>query len=189
MTSSKTFIALASTLLMSASLVAEANDHGRGHGRDYHGHNNDFAKVVSATPVYETFQRRIPEEQCWVENVRVEERGRATSPTGTIVGGVIGGALGNAVGHHRSNKKVGTVVGAVLGAAIGNDISRRHSGGGSVYYEDQERCETTYRTVTEERLNGYDVAYRYGGKIYHTHTNEHPGNRIRVGVNVYPTDY
>ena len=38
----------------------------------------------------------------------------------------------------------------------------------------------------DERLSGYDVTYEYANRTYHTRTNYHPGDRIRVRVDVRP---
>ncbi len=148
----------------------------------------DYAKVTSVTPRYQTFEHRIPEEQCWTETVRRDVRPQRRSATGTIVGGIIGGAIGHAVGHRRSNKKVGAVVGSVLGASIGSDISNKHrsqSHHGSVY-EEVERCEMHYSVQTEERLTGYDITYQYRGETYSTRTDEHPGKRMKIAVSISP---
>lgn len=156
----------------------------------------DYAKVKRVTPIYQSFEHRIPRESCWTERVRVEEyrRGpRSGSTTGTLVGGVIGGALGHAVGRGSDNKKIGTVVGSALGMSIGNDVSRRRQSQyyddyPDVSYEDEQRCETTYSTEREERLSGYDVTYKYRGETFTTFMQEHPGDRLRVSVSVSPID-
>lgn len=150
--------------------------------------NVDYAQVTDVVPIYQTVTRRVPQQECWTETVRVE-RSRPSSATGTIVGGVIGGAIGNAVGHGRSNKKVGTVVGSILGMSVGHDISQRHNAQyNNASYEDFERCETTYTNETEERLDGYDVTYKYHGQTFHTRTQNHPGKRIKVAVQVRPLE-
>ena len=160
----------------------------------------DYGRVLSAEPIYQTFQHRTPRETCWTETVRTEtpyqqHHQRHNSATGTIVGGIIGGAIGHAVGHGKSNKKVGAVVGSVLGMSIGNDISRRnshnrypHSNHREVRYDDVERCDVSYETTTEEKLIGYDVAYKYKGETYYTRTDQHPGRKIKLAVSVSPVN-
>ncbi len=146
----------------------------------------DFAKVKNVTPIYKTYEHRIPEERCWIESVKRETR-EHRSGTSTIVGGLIGGAIGHAVGHGKSNKKIGAAIGTVLGASIGNDVSRnRHNPGTHTSYDNVERCEVDYRIEAEERLTGYDVTYQYRGEIYTTFTQEHPGKRIKIHVSVSP---
>lgn len=38
----------------------------------------------------------------------------------------------------------------------------------------------------DRRVSGYDVTYEYAGRTYHTRTDHHPGDRIRVRVDVRP---
>ncbi len=147
----------------------------------------DFARVTDVTPIYQTVKHRIPQEECWVETVRVESPQRH-SASGAIVGGVVGGALGHAVGNGKKNKKIGVVVGSILGMSIGNDVSKRRQAQHhqNARFEEFERCETTYDTKVEERLTGYDVTYEYLGQHYSTHMQNHPGKKIRVAVHVRP---
>ena len=49
-----------------------------------------------------------------------------------------------------------------------------------------ERCETRTITTTERQISSYDVTYRFHGRIYHTNTRQHPGDRIAVEVSVRP---
>jgi len=65
------------------------------------------------------------------------------------------------------------VFGALIGAAVGN---RFGSGSG--------RDAATF--VTEERVVGYNVDYKYKGKIYQTFLDQDPGDRIKVRVSVEP---
>lgn len=151
----------------------------------------DYARVTQVNPVYDTIERRIPREQCWVETVR-EERPQYTnhSATGTLLGGLIGGAVGHAVGHGKNNKKIGAVVGTVLGMSIAHDATRHQRRETSHYrnasYRDVERCETRYEVKTEQVLNGYDVEYKYRGRLYNTFMDRQPGDKIKVAVQVTP---
>ena len=43
--------------------------------------------------------------------------------------------------------------------------------------------EEAYRDAQDDVI-GYDVTYRYGGREYTTRTDHHPGDRIRVRVDV-----
>ena len=165
--------------VFSATAFADQNRH------------TDYARVVAVEPVYRTVERRVPQQECWVETVREEVPVRtASSATGTIVGGIVGGAIGHAVGHGRSNKKLGTVVGAALGMSVGNDLSRNRRGGYTeVSYRDVERCEVRHTIQTERRLLGYDVTYQYQNQRYTTRMDQHPGKRIKVAVDVSPVGY
>jgi uncharacterized protein YcfJ len=164
-----------------------------------------WAKVTRVEPITHRVERRIPEEQCWNQQVkyydgyhnshnshyddyRDDYRDRGNSYTNAIVGGIIGGALGNAVGHKKKNKQIGTAVGAILGASIGNEIGangRKHKGSTSRYRK-QHRCEVTYRVDYQEEILAYRVWFRYKGQEYKTRMNHKPGKRIKVSVSVEP---
>ena len=169
------------------SLQAQADHRKHHYNSDY-----DFAKVVHVEPLSRTVQQRIPREQCYVEQVAVEEPGyrQGGSYTNELVGGVIGGAIGNALGSNKSNKKVQAVIGAALGASIANDMERRngrnHYQPGYVRYEDVERCTVRHDVEYHEEITGYRVTYKYHGRTYQTRMNHHPGKRIKVRVDVRP---
>ena len=155
----------------------------------------DYAKVVNVQPVYETYQVNNPVEQCYQEQVQVKKRVPYGSGNGSytneILGGVVGGVVGNQVGKVGSGKArdVVTVVGAVLGASVASDLERRHTrrkGLDNPSYETVEHCEIKDSYTTERKISSYDVSYRYNGNVYHTKSNQHPGDRIRVQVIVKP---
>ncbi|MEZ5599398.1 MAG: glycine zipper 2TM domain-containing protein [Pseudomonadales bacterium] len=147
------------------------------------------ARVVSASPVYRTVSYAVPVEQCHEEEVAYAEPAARRSATPVILGAIIGGALGNAVGHHKTNKRVGTAVGAVLGGSIGADIGRRQAtAGGATRYRTERVCRTVDETREQEELAGYDVAYEYGGQVYHTQTRRDPGPTLRVRVHISPAE-
>ena len=154
----------------------------------------DYAKVINVQPVVETFQVNRPVEQCWDERVPVrhERRVRHNSRTPEIVGAIIGGVIGNRVGKRGGGKArdVATVAGAVLGGSIGHDTKRNNRRYNDRYeptrYETVKRCEVRDSYVTKEEVVGYDVEYKYLGKIYHTQMSERPGKKIKVNVTVNP---
>jgi len=155
--------------------------------------HQDYARVTDVRPIYRTVTDKIPEQQCRVETVQTtRDVGGSRSPAGTIIGGVVGAAVGNSLGrdlgHNTRDKQVGTVAGAIVGAVIGHTISsaRQQVVTG---IENVEQCRTQYRYVQHQELVGYDVGYRYQGQHYRTQTDQHPGKRIRVAVNVRPVRY
>ena len=139
------------------------------------------ARVVAVKPLYETVQISHPEERCWNEEV-YHRRGHRSSYTPAIAGAIAGGVVGNQFGSGRG-KDVMTAAGAVLGASIGRDIAH---GAGPGYVTVERRCETVDHYESRDELVGYRVKYRYKGDTYWTRTNHHPGDRIRVKVNVEP---
>ncbi len=149
--------------------------------------NYDRAPVVAVEPVYEIVTHAVPREQCYEQNVAYREPTQRRSFTGPIVGAIIGGAIGNALGHHKHNKQVGVVVGALLGGSIGADVARRNRyRDAPVSYRTEEVCNVVQDIREEERLAGYDVTYRYGGRTYTTRMQRHPGDSVRVRVRVTP---
>lgn len=152
------------------------------------GHNerHDYAKVVSATPIYEQVSYSRPQRECWTETVAYERehQSRSKSATPMLLGAVIGGAIGHAVG--KNDRRSGTAIGAVLGGSIGNDMGKSRSSHTSVEYRDEERCEVRQVREYEDRLMGYDVTYRYHGNTYSTRMDRDPGKRVKVAVSVTP---
>ncbi len=153
--------------------------HGSVSARSY----GDYAQVISAQPVYRQVAVQRPYQACHMETVAYRPQ---RSHTGTIAGGVIGAAVGSEIGRSRGNSDLGAVAGGLLGASIGRDISRNRQGARSVVYQDRQVCQTRYRTEHQRELLGYDVIYRYNGQRYQTRMPHHPGDRIRVNVNVQP---
>ena len=148
----------------------------------------DSAKVVSVEPIYRTVEITSPERHCWDEEVDRYRPGHH-SYVGTVVGGIIGGVVGHKVSRNRGRgRDLATVASAMLGSAIGHDVSHKNAGG---YYttSTERRCEVTHKTAYEEEMVGYDVTYRYQGRLFTTRTQEHPGDRIPVKVDVRPARY
>lgn len=152
---------------------------GRSHDRYF-----DFAKVVGVEPIMEVVRVEDPREVCWTEQVTHTRPRGNRSVTPEILGVIIGGVVGNQFGSGRG-KDLATVAGAALGGSIAHDRKiRRHGYGYDTYTEPVQRCEIRSEYYEEERIVGYDVAYRYNRKIYHTRMDRDPGDTIRVRVGV-----
>ncbi|NVK39632.1 MAG: hypothetical protein HWE39_00185 [Oceanospirillaceae bacterium] len=54
-------------------------------------------------------------------------------------------------------------------------------------YVTERRCAVEPDFEYHEAVIGYEVSYRYRGRVYHTRTDHRPGKRIRVRVDVTPT--
>lgn len=156
--------------------------------------SQDYARVVEVRPIIESHRHPVRSEQCWSEPVTYREADRyvggSRDRAPALLGGILGGAIGNQFGS-GSGRDAATLAGAALGYAAVRD-SQRHRGGyvaGREYtrYEDRCRVVTDYRH--EERIVGYDVAYRFNGRTHWTRTDHHPGDRIRVEVDVRPARY
>ena len=177
-----TTIAL-TTFLLAASVTAQAdNRRERNRSGVY-----DYARVTEVVPIVSYVDVRRPQRECWDEVVYYEEPRRRSTAGSTIVGGIVGGVIGRQFGDGRGRDAM-TVVGTLLGSAIGHDaaVRRQRRESGEVYSRTVERCETSYSIDRQERIDGYEVTYRYRGRTFTTRTDSHPGERIRVRVSVTP---
>ncbi len=181
--------------LFSSTMVFAEHEYGPQYGSN---ERYDYAEVVAVDPIIETVRDSVPREVCWNEQVRVPQRGgyyqdRRDNTGATVLGAIIGGALGNTAGHGRG-RRASTIAGAVIGGAIGNSVGRNND----QYYghgrheqnryavRSERQCRVENDFVEREQVVGYDVSYRYNGQVFHTQTDAHPGNRIRVEVQVRP---
>jgi len=144
-----------------------------------------WARVVRAEPLYREVRVSAPREVCREEPV-VERtvRGGHPDPGAVLFGAMIGGVIGHQFGGGHG-RDAATAAGALIGAHQG----AAHSAYGRRVTE-RTVYETTCHTVREARyeriVDGYDVTYRYRGRLYHTHSTHDPGNRIRIRVDVEP---
>ena len=117
-----------------------------------------------------------PRQECWTESV---SSGSGDRTAGAIIGGIAGGLLGHQIGSGSGNTAA-TIAGTIGGAAVGNEIARRNERGEQVV----ERC----RQVGgyEERIVGYDVAYRFEGREFTARLPYDPGRSMPVNVTVTP---
>lgn len=106
----------------------------------------------------------------------------------TLLGGLVGAALGSKVGG-GSARYATAAVGSMVGSMAGREIyegTQRQRQEARVTVCDPVRDdvrEAGYGDVQDDVV-GYDVTYRYGGREYTTRTDHHPGDRIRVRVDV-----
>ena len=148
-------------------------------------HFTDKARVIHVEPIFRTVRVSTPQQECYQEEVRrpvqVEHR---HSDGAAVVGGIIGGIIGHKLGKGRSGS---TIAGTLVGASIGKN-SARHADH-TEYYEDvsyENHCTSNVSYHTEERIEGYDVTYRYKGDKYTTRMPYNPGKFLQVRVKVSP---
>jgi len=175
--------------LVIASLVLVA---GPASAADYaysNGRNNavyDYAKVLNVTPVIRYVTVTTPVKECWED---VEYYTRRTPVPGragkTLFGAILGGVIGHQFGSGHGNDAA-TVAGTLIGAAMANGSDRRPYSQTNEYSRPVRRCETNYQSHQEERIDGYDVVYRYHGRKYGTRTPFDPGKKIKIRVDVRP---
>ena len=58
--------------------------------------------------------------------------------------------------------------------------------GGHEYVRYERRCAQQADYHADERVTGYEVTYRYRGRLYQTVTDYPPGRRLQVRVDVSP---
>ena len=104
----------------------------------------------------------------------------------TVVGGVVGAVLGSQVGGgsaRYATSAIGSMVGGMAGKQIYEQTQRQRNATTRVC--DPEPVDGRYR-ASDRTVDAYDVTYEYAGRQYTTRTNHHPGDRIRVRVDVRP---
>lgn len=112
------------------------------------------------------------------------ERGH---PGTTILGGIIGGLIGNQFGGGNGRKAL-TIAGTAIGASVASRAARHPVRPAYDYRPPApaRRCTTTTETREHTVLDGYDVIYLYHDQEFTKRVSEHPGDRIRIRVDVEP---
>ena len=153
----------------------------------------------------ETQQKLVGYESPRYQSQRYERRQahrnyERHSTGGTVVGSIIGGVIGNQIarGSNRGTRTGATIAGAIIGGAVANESrgnvirhrnppARRVQQGAPIYETvEVERCKQVSQSRLEQRIQHYDVTYRYQGRTYTTRTDRDPGRRIELQVSVAP---
>lgn len=182
-------VALGLAFASTAALADHDRDRDRYRYDDSRNADYDYARVVDVEPLRRRIRVSEPVRECWEEvDYRAEGPLSSNHIGGTLVGALIGGALGNQVGDGRG-RRVARAAGAIIGGAIGHSASQQRQ---RERYGDREhlyeRCDVRYRDSYEERIDGYQVTYEYAGRRYVTEMPYDPGDRIRIRVDVTPTE-
>lgn len=147
----------------------------------------DYARVLRVEPITQVVRVDNPHQVCWTEQVASHRPARRDSATPEIVGGIIGGVVGNQFGH-GSGRGIATIAGALLGSSIAHDMERGRGYGRVSYTRPVQRCRIDHQYHDQQHVVGYDVEYRYNGRVYHTHMDRDPGNRVPVRVDLGVAD-
>ncbi len=144
------------------------------------------ARVIDVQPLYETVTVNTPREVCREERYVVSTPERRPNGAAPFLGAVLGGVFGHAVADGRKDKQVATAAGALIGGAVGMNMANRQPVPATNRYETRQMCSLRDNITTEESLVGYNVRYRYQGETYMMRTDRHPGDTVRVRVDVTP---
>lgn len=169
-----------------------------------------YAEVIDVTPHYGWRELSEPVLQCiepprhaprWQSDLHHHRdaeryrRGRDHHRPGEGAAGLVGGLIGGLIGHQfggGSGKTALTIAGAAIGASVARDYARERRHGDAYRndwpdrHEPVRHCIERYQTRRVRNVSGYDVTYRYRGATFHKRVDEHPGDVIRVRVDVAP---
>ena len=148
------------------------------------------APVVRVDPIYTTRTIDHPIRRCTTshEVVHQHDYERRRNDENYFIPGLFGGVVGGLIGSQfggGSGKKALTVVGALAGASIARDAARHNRE--SRY--PTKVCHTTFEKEVVEDISAYDVTYEYGGQQFSKRMSSHPGETVRVRVQVSPVLY
>lgn len=118
----------------------------------------------------------------------------------TVIGGVLGAAIGSQVGGgsaRYATSAIGSMVGGMAGRQVYESSQRNRypQRNPQVTVCDPVPVDGGYYPANNgyasndgynNGVSAYDVTYEYGSRRYTTRTNYHPGDRIRVRVDVRP---
>jgi outer membrane lipoprotein SlyB len=118
--------------------------------------------------------------------------GRYGTETGrnvaAVVGGIVGAALGSKVGGgsaRYATAAVGSMVGGMAGREIYETSQRnKQQRTAKVTVCDPVRGDDYRNDRVENTVSAYDVTYEYAGRQHVARTSYHPGDRIRIRVDV-----
>ncbi len=177
-------LSLCALALVLPGLAAADHDNGRRSDRGRY----VYARVIKVVPVVRYVNVKVPVQECWDERRTVQTAPPNTGGA-TVVGAIIGGVIGNQFGG-GSGRAATTAVGALIGGSLAQKAAVRRAEAEGRYGSSEtyvvQRCGTTYEYREEERIDGYDVTYRYKGDTYLTRMPSDPGKRIRLRVTITP---
>ena len=125
---------------------------------------------------------------------RSAETGRTVA---TVIGGIVGAVLGSKVGGgsaRYATSAIGSMVGGMAGREIYDQTQRdRYVRPATVRVCDPEPVRSGHGSYDDGYDNyrtgnatAYDVTYEYNGRRYTRRMDHHPGDRVRVRVDVSP---
>jgi hypothetical protein len=119
---------------------------------------------------------------------------QAGATVATVIGGIVGAVVGSQVGGgsaRYATGAIGSMVGGMAGRSVYEQNQRQNDRVGTVRVCDPQPVNGSYNgggyyPSSDRAVDAYDVTYEYAGRQYTTRTSYHPGDRIRVRVDVRP---
>lgn len=174
---------LVSILTLSSTALLAGDKHNKRHNQHRF---DDSARVTHVEPIYTSVRVSSPQRECRNHNSHRSNYQSRESYTTTIAGGIVGGVLGNQFGG-GNGKKILTVAGALLGGSIGRDLGYQQPQTRTTSrYNHGEECHMVQTYHQEQRVDGYNVTYRYQGQTYTSRMDYDPGRRLPIEVSVRP---
>ncbi|GAB2522635.1 glycine zipper 2TM domain-containing protein [Lysobacter humi (ex Lee et al. 2017)] len=105
----------------------------------------------------------------------------------SVIGGIVGAAVGSQAGGgsaRYATSAIGSMVGSIAGRQVYEQTQRSRQQRVGVATVCDPLPVNQYGSSGSGTM--YDVTYEYGGRTYTTRTGYHPGERIRVRVDVRP---
>ncbi len=143
----------------------------------------EVVHFVKRVPVYKSVEvrhivtKKVPYEECWEEEIPVDEYDEGSDTLGAIIGGAAGGILGHQVGG-GSGKTAATVGGAIIGTLVGKSLAERsHERPG---YKRVRRCRTRYKESEDTIVEYKNIAKVMGRRI--VKYSDRPLDFIKVDV-------
>ena len=161
----------------------ETQSAGSYQGDGYYGNRNQYGNNVYGNNGY---NRNDPYGRSQYGNGNTSGRNVATV-IGGIAGAVLGSKIGGGTGTYAATA-IGSMVGGMAGRQVYENTQRdRYTPAGTVRVCEPEPVGNGYYNRTNDgRSSAYDVTYEYNGRQYTRRMDYHPGNRVRVRVDVSP---
>lgn len=148
----------------------------------------DYARVVHVEPIYKFVTIYKPHRECElvIRGNRQARSDRGRHNNGPVfTSGVIRGSIGQQVTRsqirpQRQNRNSTYQHLHNSNSGHNNNRGRNHNN------RRVERCTTTTVAHKERHLDGYNVTYHYNGHTFYTRTNNDPGRRIQIRVQIKP---
>ncbi len=146
---------------------------------------NGEARVIRVVDRIVNVIEQRPVEEC--RKVTVRKSKSTNSDTPELIGLLVGGAIGKEFDDSDGDSSTGATIGAILGASIASDIEKQNAQA-SGKTSTEIRCDTVYKEVQVQRVDGYDVTFEYADKLFTWKMAQRPGSTIPIKIYVLPVE-